>query len=136
MLPPNQFLELPRGFYHIPVCYHLKDICEDEPDRFPVTKILQDRLYQYRQARGGTMPPPDMEQCRVCPTEFQVEIHEFKRRGKGIVITVWQDFGQILSPFDRAWNVHFFPGTYFGELRYGPSFMGGDIREAFEGTPD
>lgn len=82
------------------------------------------------------MPPPDMEQCRVCPTEFQVEIHEFKRRGKGIVITVWQDFGQILSPFDRAWNVHFFPGTYFGELRYGPSFMGGDIREAFEGTPD
>lgn len=132
LLQPKKFLELPRGFYYISLCNHLKDICQDDPENWPLTKILQDRLYEYRQARGNTMCESDIEKCQTCRTEFQVDIKETTWRGKAVVITVWQDFGQISTPFDMTWNAHFFLASDFEELGRTPSFIPGSIKESFE----
>lgn len=68
----------------------------------------------------------------MCRTEFQIDINDIGHRGTAVVITVWQDFGEVLTPFDLAWGSHFFPFPH-DSLRSIPSRTRGSLKDAFEG---
>jgi hypothetical protein len=69
-------------------------------------------------------------QCHHCMTDYQIDL---KPDSSGyniiLVITEWQDFGRILTPYDSRWRDHF--------VLYGKdykSFTPRNIKRAFEGN--
>jgi len=62
--------------------------------------------------------------CPYCPTEFQVTIQE-----GDIVLTVRKYFGEVESPFDQMWSLHFDENVGNVDVPvYGP----GKIKSIFE----
>jgi len=67
-----------------------------------------------------------IHQCPRCATEFKVEVESALGPLYTFIITVWQEFGACLTPFDHKWKDHFTSGP--APAKFAP----GSIAEAFE----
>lgn len=136
LLPPKQPLELLTAKYLYPtrLCYHLHTFDGPGYMDLPFRQYLQEKFHEYQQL-GIATHSTSTEQCLTCRTEFQIDIKDLGSRGAAVVITIWQDFGEILTPFDLTWKAHFFlyPSGPLFNLRRVPSFPQGSLKDDFEG---
>jgi hypothetical protein len=132
LLPSKRPLELPTSFHWWKLCYHVRTIQGAGPEKYPLVQSLQNRFCEYQQFGTDAMHWTHLEQCIMCRTEFQIDIKDIGHRGTAVVITVWQDFGEVLTPFELTWGSHFFPFPH-DSLRSIPSRTRGSLKDAFEG---
>jgi len=66
-----------------------------------------------------------VKQCKLCLTEYQIDSKNIDNKGVTLVVTVWQDFGTVTTPFDIEWRRHF----HYDKDRSAKY----SIKEAFEG---
>mgnify|MGYP001580602516 CR=1 FL=1 len=72
-------------------------------------------------------------QCRICPTEFQINTKDFLRNGVALVLTRWLDLGEGRDLSDPRYASHVYHG-YGSCYRDTPvPFEAGSIRAAYEG---
>jgi hypothetical protein len=88
--------------------------------------LVKCRLSRYFNGNGGAECSfcGNLMLCPCCPTEFQITIQD-----GDIVLTVWKYFGDVKSPFDPMWSLH------FGENNRGvgvPAYGPGKIKSIFE----
>jgi hypothetical protein len=50
---------------------------------------------------------PSVRRCDQCALEYRYDWYDVGALGKGIVLSVWRDFGRCLTPFDPRWMAHF-----------------------------
>lgn len=124
LLPPNLPPELPKSYYFWNLCWHMRTF---HNSRSYLEEFLQCRLSHYE---DGRLCPTcsGLKQCKECLTEFQIDVKDLQNRGSAIVITEWQDFGEVLTPFDPKWRCHF---TNYPYVR--TYFTPGSIKDIFEG---
>lgn len=48
-----------------------------------------------------------VRKCDFCALEYRFDWYYVGKYGSGIVLTIWRDFGQCLTPFDPRWMAHF-----------------------------
>jgi hypothetical protein len=48
-----------------------------------------------------------VRKCDFCALEYRYDWYDVGKYGSGIVLTIWRDFGQCLTPFDPRWMAHF-----------------------------
>jgi hypothetical protein len=131
LLPPKRQVEFPTSLNFWMLCCHVR-VLSGSRYEYPHTRSLQSRLHEYQQFDTDAMHSTCVEQCIACRTEFQIDIKDITRRGTAVVITVWQDFGELITPFDLTWRSHLFPFP-LDYLRRVPSFTRGSLKKGFEG---
>jgi hypothetical protein len=50
---------------------------------------------------------PIVRRCRDCALEYRYDWYDAGEYGNGLVLTLWRDLGQCLTPFDPRWAAHF-----------------------------
>lgn len=74
-----------------------------------------------------------LSQCKYCLTEMRLEFLESKKlfsNSRRIVVTTWQDFGNLSHPSNSDWVAHLATEVPYSVVK----FPLGSIRNAFEGT--
>jgi hypothetical protein len=65
--------------------------------------------------------------CDKCYTDIQVEVRRMRNEKLALVITTWQNIGNLATPFDAKWTCRF---QYHSN--HTVSFECGSIKESFE----
>ena len=99
---PRDVSEMPgfcmrRGDYGglMNLCRHLMGRCERREKGF----VLWDFDDENRN--------PSVRRCDRCALEYRYDWYDVGDLGKGVVLSVWRDFGRCLTPFDPRWMAHF-----------------------------
>jgi hypothetical protein len=89
-------------------------------------RLVKCRLNHYFNGKGGAECSicGTLMQCPCFPTEFSITIQD-----GDIVLTVWKYFGDVKSPFDPMWSLHF--GQNNGGVDV-PAYWPGKIKFIFE----
>jgi hypothetical protein len=135
LLPFTQPLELPTSCYVWSLCWHVDTWQDPRLKHLFLSQCLQKRLREYQEFGTDAAHSTSTERCTSCRTEFQIDMKDMSTRGTAVVITVWQDFGEILTPFDLTWRSHFFsnPTFPFIDWRFVPWFAQESLKNNFEG---
>jgi len=129
-------LKLPEEDWHIHICMH-RIACRRRTTHY-LYRLLESKLVVELRNSGEVPPPtpptPAHYGCDFCFTEFKVDVersgNDDQKYGE-FIITAWQDYGRLESPFDPVWYLHFQNPFRLGDVR----FEHGSIQRAFEGNP-
>jgi hypothetical protein len=110
--------------FEIPVCCHVR-VKTREDIEFPNWAAQFVFCVRYKYDRGNRSARETIRgrnfHCSSCPTDIEVVLNKRGPRfgGDDLEITVWQDLGECITPFDHAWYSHFQntipPGPQSGE---------------------
>jgi hypothetical protein len=114
LLPPDRLPGLPTSRYFLTVCRHLRSRWGESPPGF-LSSTLQDRLLEFESCGEEHNILPGRHRCTKCLTEFQVDATTLANQGTGLVVTVWQEFGDMSTTLDAKWLNHtnLYPPTPF-----------------------
>lgn len=122
-----QPLQLPTGHHIFRICNHL-DYYHDSQK--PLEEVLKCKLAHYNNQvdeKKGCLECSGLKQCIKCYTEYQIDIKDFGiHQLSALVVTVWQEFGNMVSPLDPVFRSHFVPWDL------GIYFQPGSIKDTFE----
>ncbi|KAH8815444.1 hypothetical protein F5884DRAFT_178589, partial [Xylogone sp. PMI_703] len=125
LLVPSAAMLLTPGFPEygmLRICPHL-DASENYDSG---GSLLRDLICRHILVDGEVST--DIYQCTECPTDFQIH-HEILEDGFALIVSVWQNFGDGVSPLAPEWQSH----TRKMDLPSPPpKFPCGSIKEQFE----
>jgi transcription elongation factor Elf1 len=71
-----------------------------------------------------------LHQCKICPTEFQLDTKDFGFFGKRLILTRWLDLGDGISSEDPKWTSHVGKEDHSQETPI--PFQAGSIKGSFQ----
>jgi hypothetical protein len=126
-VPRKIIPSLPTSDWTLRICGHLESR-GGFPEQ-PLSGHLLRTLAKYHGNGCITEKAGVLIQCRDCKTELCIEAEEKGKVGVQLVVTVWQDFGSGVQPFDFDFYSHFIDRAY----RQKPvKFTASSIRDTFE----